>query len=78
MKGKPRTVSFKPENKFKNLMRKSIAATVDIPSQTKIKKSMLSIIRPGTGIPPNMINQIVGLTTKKIIKKGTLLNWDSF
>jgi N-acetylneuraminate synthase/N,N'-diacetyllegionaminate synthase len=78
MRGHPRMIPFKPENKFKKLMRKSIAATVNIPAQTKIKKSMLTIIRPGTGIPPNMMNQIVGLTTKKPIKEGTLINWDSF
>jgi len=66
----------KSEKKFKKIMRKSIGALIDIPKGTKIKKSMLTAFRPGTGIPPFMIDKMIGMTTKKNIKKDTLLEWD--
>ena len=36
---------------------------------------MLSVFRPGNGISPDMIDDLVGLKTKKLIKKGTQLSW---
>jgi hypothetical protein len=30
------------------------------------------------GIPPNMINNIIGRTVKKPVVGGTLLKWDDF
>lgn len=68
----------KSEEKFKKLMRKSIAVSTNISAGTKIKKSMLALIRPGTGIPPIYINDLVGITLKKDVKKGSLLSWDMF
>ena len=73
--GKPRTGVTKSEKKFVKKMRKSIGASIDIPANTKIKKSMLSVFRPGNGISPDMIDDLVGLKTKKLIKKGTQLSW---
>lgn len=68
----------KSEEKFKKLMRKSIGTSIDIRAGTKIKKSMLSVFRPGTGISPIMIDNIIGMTVKKNVRKGTLLRWDMF
>ena len=66
----------KSEQKFRPLMRKSVAAKIDIKTGTKLKKSMLTILRPGTGIPPNLLNNLIGTTTKKNIEKGSIINWD--
>ena len=62
------------EQKFRKLMRKSLAVNKDVKARTKITKNMLMSIRPGTGIPPTQINQIIGMTLKKDIKKDTLLS----
>lgn len=76
--GKHRTTPTKSEEKFKKLMRKSIGSSIDIHAGTTIKRSMLSLVRPGTGISPTMLDKIIGLTIKKNAKKGTLLRWDMF
>ena len=76
--GEYRTRPTKSEEKFKKLMRKSIGSSIDISSGTKIKKSMLCLFRPGTGISPTLIDNLIGITAKKDVKKGTLLSWDMF
>jgi sialic acid synthase SpsE len=76
--GSVRTGPTTSELKFKKLMRKSIGTSMDIRSGTKIKKSMLTTFRPGTGISPPFIDKFVGMTIKKDVKKGTLINWDMF
>lgn len=76
--GSIRNGPTKSEEKFKKLMRKSIASAENLSAGTKIKKSMLTLVRPGTGIPPINIDNLVGMTLKKDVKKGLLLNWDMF
>lgn len=74
--GHNRTNITKSEQKFRRLMRKSIATKTDVKAGTKLKKSMLTLLRPGTGIPPIMLNNLIGMTTQRKIEKGTILNWD--
>lgn len=76
--GIPRTISIKSENIFKENMRKSLGVISDIPAGTILKRSMITSFRPGTGIPPMMIDNIVGRKTKKLVKKGSLLKWNDF
>ena len=76
--GSIRTGPTKSEAKFRRTMRKSVAAKIGIKSGLKIKKSMLTLIRPGMGIPPPLIDNLVGLTIKKNVKAGTLLDWNMF
>ena len=66
----------KNEEEIKNVARKSIILNDDIHAGDVIKKGMLSIKRPGTGIPPKEINNIVGKTSIKDLKAGTLLKWE--
>ncbi len=75
--GVPRSTIIKSEIKFRDNMRKSLGTTQDILPNTIIKRSMISSFRPGIGIPPNMLDNIVGRKTKKLIKKGSLLKWDN-
>jgi len=49
-------------------VRKSVVALKDIKKGTKITRNLLEIKRPGFGISPNKIEEIVGKKTKKIIK----------
>lgn len=76
--GSIRTGPFKSEMKFRKLMRKSIAASKDIKKGTKIDNSMLTFIRPGTGIPPYQNSNLIGLQIRKNVSKGTILDWKMF
>jgi len=76
--GNKRKGPIRSEEKFRKVMRKSIGAAKDISAGTKIKKLMLTTFRPGNGISPVMIDNLVGMTVKKKIKKETLLQWDFF
>ena len=76
--GTKRKGPIRSEEKFRKIMRKSIGSKKDISAGTKVKKSMLTTFRPGNGISPIMIDDLVGMTVKKKIKKGTLLQWNFF
>ncbi len=76
--GTHRTGITNSEVKFRKLMRRSIGAYREIPAGTKLRKSDLILIRPGTGIPPNMKEKLAGMTVKKRVEKGELLTWSMF
>lgn len=76
--GVVRNVPYSAEVKFKDAMRVSIGTSKQIKSNTKLTKSMLTYFRPGTGIPPTMIDQIIGLKINQDVEKGIQLTWDMF
>jgi len=78
LRGKPRDGPTKSEKKSLKLMRKSIAANTDIPKGSKVTKSMVIFVRPGTGISPKDLDKIIGKRIKKNVQKGNLLNWKMF
>lgn len=78
MIGNVRTSPLESEQIFRKNMRKSLVAIKEIPKGKIITKSMMSLCRPGIGIPPNMMMHVLGRKTKKPVKKGTLLSWDDF
>jgi len=49
-------------------VRKSVVALKNIKKGTKITRNLLEIKRPGFGIPPNRIEEIIGKKTRKMIK----------
>ena len=53
----------------------SLVANVDIPKGTVIKKEMIAIKRPGTGIEPKYLNAIIGKRVKRDIRKDEVLKW---
>lgn len=53
--------------------RKSVVAAVDIPGGTRLTASVLRVMRPGTGLPPAMWDEIVGRQTRHAIAAGTPL-----
>jgi len=61
------------EKKIKKVARKSIIARIAIKKGTTILEGMLSIKRPGTGIEPKYLSQIVGRTARKNIKRDEML-----
>ncbi len=51
-------------------LAKSVTARKNIKKGEKITRSMLEIRSPGTGIPPNQINKLVGLISPRKLKEG--------
>jgi N-acetylneuraminate synthase/N,N'-diacetyllegionaminate synthase len=64
------------EEEIKKVARRSLVANVDIPKGTVIKKEMIAIKRPGTGIEPKYLNVVIGKRAKRDIKKDEVLKWN--
>lgn len=62
------------ENIDRKLMRRSIVAAFDIPKGSKICKEMLAFKRPGSGIPPNDYEVLLGKETNELIKKDEIVD----
>jgi len=61
------------EKKIMNIVRKSIVTQTDIEKGTRLTMDLLSIKRPGTGIPPNKIDALIGKKTKQSLKKDRII-----
>ncbi len=55
--------------------RKSLVAAADIPAGATITTEMLIAKRPGAGIPPAKIGEVVGRRARQDIPAGTLVAW---
>jgi N,N'-diacetyllegionaminate synthase len=55
------------------MARKSLVAAWDIAAGTELTEEMIAIMRPGTGLPPAMRQQLLGRVTRTDIPAGTLL-----
>ena len=64
------------EIKIKKLVRKSIVAKEDILKGSILTEEMLEIKRPGTGIEPKYLDELVGKELIEDIKKDDLLKWN--
>ena len=64
------------ELEIKKVARKSIILNQNASCGTIIKRDMLSIKRPGTGIEPKYINDIIGKKINKDLNSETILQWD--
>ncbi|MFZ4785562.1 MAG: N-acetylneuraminate synthase [Flavobacteriales bacterium] len=64
------------ETKNIPIARKSIHALIDIPANTRIEKNMLIMRRPGDGISPMRIDEIIGKETSRTISADTTLTWE--
>ena len=58
--------------------RRSIVAACDIPADTVIPSDMLAIKRPGTGLPPEFFDRIVGTRSLHPIEADSLLDMEDF
>jgi N,N'-diacetyllegionaminate synthase len=76
--GDGRKARVATEQNTADVVRKSIVAACDIPSSSRITSDMLKISRPGTGLPPTMLNFVIGRTSRQSIPADTLLSLDMF
>jgi N,N'-diacetyllegionaminate synthase len=58
--------------------RRSLVARVDIPKGTPLQSDMLSCKRPGTGIPPNELDRVLGKSAKVPLSAEQVLTWEMF
>lgn len=56
--------------------RRSLVAAVDIPAGSVIEESHLIAKRPGHGISPSSIDEVIGRRATKLIAADTALSWD--
>lgn len=71
-----RTVSEEEEEK-KYKFRRSIVLNNSMKKGDIIKESDLTYKRPGTGIPPNEYNFVIGRKLKIDLNKDSVLNWNN-
>ena len=64
------------EEEIKKVARKSIVLNQDVKKGTVLQREMLSIKRPGTGIPPKFIDDVIGKKLIKDLKANNVLKWD--
>jgi len=58
--------------------RRSLVAQIKINKNSKIKTSDLTWKRPAHGIPPSMIDKLLGMTANEDITEDTVLQWEMF
>lgn len=58
------------------IVRKSVIASEKILKGTILQESMLVLKRPGTGIEPKYLKDLIGKRVKQTIAKDTILTWE--
>ena len=64
------------ENMDVKLMRRSIVSAESIPKGAVITSEMLAFKRPGTGLPPNLYEDLLGKRAAENIQKDEIINFD--
>jgi sialic acid synthase SpsE len=49
---------------------------VDIDKGTIIRKSMIAMKSPGTGIPPSLMDRVIGKKINTKLKKDCMITWE--
>ncbi|MDD5103152.1 MAG: N-acetylneuraminate synthase family protein [Candidatus Peribacteraceae bacterium] len=66
------------EENVRSVARRSIVACRDLKKGQSLTAEMIAIRRPGTGIAPKFVQDVIGKKAKKDILSGTPLTWDMF
>jgi sialic acid synthase SpsE len=64
------------EREMADLARRSLHALSDIAAGTSITAEMLTIKRPGLGVPPGLRKHVVGRVARRDIEKDSWITWD--
>lgn len=64
------------EAEVRAVAAKSIVAARDIPAGAVLTEDMLTLKRPGTGLTPSMLEQLLGRVAVSAIQGDTLLSWE--
>jgi N,N'-diacetyllegionaminate synthase len=74
--GKPVKEPTPEELKMRLIARRSLVASTNIPEGQVITRQMVAIKRPGTGIPPKEIENMIGKRATRNIRRDQVLSWD--
>ena len=74
--GRPVKEPTADELKMRLVARRSLVASVNIPKGQVISRQMLAIKRPGTGILPKEIGNMIGKRATRNIRRDQVLRWD--
>ena len=66
------------EQDMKKVARRSIVTLNDIEKGDKLNNKNIGLLRPGNGLPSNMIEKLYGLTALQKIQKGKLIKFGDF
>jgi sialic acid synthase SpsE len=58
------------------LARRSLIATRDLPAGTKLEADMITVKRPGFGIAPKHMEEVIGRELKVDVEEDDILTWD--
>lgn len=67
---------FSFEEEIYKLARRSVVAKMVIPEGSIITADMLTLKRPGTGIPPKMLELVIGRQARKDIQPNEIILWE--
>jgi len=76
--GDGRKKPTKSELQNRKIVRKSLVASRNIPAGKIIERSDIMIKRPGTGIPPEFLYDILDRRALVDVEKDSLLKWSQF
>lgn len=74
--GSGERVIGRTEAAIKKVARKSLVAETDIKKGSELTEDKVGIKRPGTGIAPKFISEVVGRTACRNIRKDSVITWD--
>ena len=57
--------------------RKSIVANIDIKEGSIINRNMLTYKRPGNGVSPDKVNELIGKVALSDIKEDFQIKWEN-
>jgi N-acetylneuraminate synthase len=63
---------------MRNLFTKSIVVTADLSAGTLLEGRHVSMKKPGTGLPPNRLSEILGRKLRRPLIAGTFISEDDF
>lgn len=72
------TVTYELTEKEKNshVFRRSLFSVENIPQGAPLTKDNVRIIRPGYGLPPKHLDEVIGKIAQTDIPRGTPLSWE--
>ncbi len=73
--GRAEKIPTATEQEIAKIARKSIIAARDIPAGTLITDDMLIIKRPGTGLLPRQLKEVIGRRAKENIPPDSIISW---
>jgi sialic acid synthase SpsE len=78
MLGSPHKHCTDAEQSLKTIGRRSLVANKDISIGTKVTAEMIAVKRPGTGLHPELMEELIGVEVQQDIEYDSPLTWEMF